>query len=81
MEKELLNKEVEVKVAFGRGSYAGVMPIIYTGVFLESNENYYKIKLIESRKDETTETYYKSKDEIGKICYLRREFVIYIKEV
>lgn len=79
MEKELLNKEVEVMVAFGRISPAGAMPIIYTGVFLESNENYYKIKLIESRKDETE--IYKSKDEIGKICYLRREFVIYIKEV
>lgn len=79
MEKELLNKEVEVKVAFGRTSPAGAIPIIYTGVFLESNENYYKIKLIESRKDEYE--IYKSKDEIGKICYLRREFVIYIKEV
>ena len=79
MEKELLNKEVEVMVAFGRISPAGAWPIIYTGVFLESNENYYKIKLIESRKDETE--IYKSKDEIGKICYLRREFVIYIKEV
>lgn len=80
MEKELLNKEVEVMVAFGTGTYeGGSVPIIYTGVFLESNENYYKIKLIESRKDETE--IYKSKDEIGKICYLRREFVIYIKEV
>lgn len=79
MEKELLNKEVEVMVAFGSISLAGAVPIIYTGVFLESNENYYKIKLIESRKDETE--IYKSKDEIGKICYLRREFVIYIKEV
>ena len=79
MEKELLNKEVEVMVAFGGIRTVGAIPIIYTGVFLESNENYYKIKLIESRKDETE--IYKSTDEIGKICYLRKEFVIYIKEV
>lgn len=80
MEKELLNKEVEVMVAFGTGTYeGGSVPIVYTGTFLECDENYYKIQLGKTIKEKYN--CFKIKDEVGKICYLRREFVIYIKEV
>lgn len=82
MEKELLNKEVEVMVAFAEwGSYGGSQAKLYTGTFLECDENYYKIQINNNINNIKKYHLNKNKDEIGKICYLRKEFVIYIKEV
>lgn len=86
MEKDLLNKNVEVLVAFARGRNAGsIAPVLFLGTFLDYDENYYKINTTNSKICfENPGIVLKGSKNKGNdvgILYLRKEFVIYIREV
>lgn len=85
MEKDLLNKNVEVLVAFARGSNAGsTVPVLFLGTFLDYDENYYKInetnsKICFANPGIVLKKSKNKSNDVG-ILYLRKEFVIYIRE-
>ena len=78
MEKELINKKVEVAVAFAYPAHYSTMPEIYTGVLLDSDENFIKLQISYSGTKFLAASTSKKED---KNLYVKKDYLIYIKEV
>ena len=83
MEKELLNKNIEIMVSFARG-YSGSVPVLYQGKLIDIDDNYYKIEVVDQIiQTGISKTKFKQGPDLKTpegIYYFRKKFVIYIKE-
>ena len=82
MEKEFLEKNVEVLVGFG-GSIgdAGTIPVLYRGKLIESDKSYLKLAIFYSELAHTNVLGSRFSKQENSTILLNREYVIYIKTI
>lgn len=82
MEKEFLEKNVEVLVAFG-GSVndAGMTPVIYRGKLIEADKSYVKLAAFYSEIAYTSVMGTRFSKSENSTVLINRDYVVYIKTI
>ena len=78
VDKNFLSKKMEIAIFTGGGHVASYYKVAnyYKGVLVESTNNYYKFRITEPVSEKLGKIKYIEKD-----LYVRKEFVIYVKEI
>lgn len=82
MERELIDKNVEILVLFARGMReSGSIPMIYKGKLLNIDDNYYKIHVWDSEAPFSGILGGLDVSNNNGVTLFNKDYVIYLKEI